>query len=457
MSKLLKLIILSVFLSGFIIACQPDESDDTEENTDTSVKTVPTEVPGITWRVENLEIMPDNADTSFALAAPDGHTIAYSRSKGEGSDLIYLLCSYDFRNENETCMEVTRNLSDIVSSNRIEHGAQWSPDSSRLAHTGFGLGFSENSDLSIIDLAESSRTVLIDDPGDEGRSLLRDDAQNISVENNPAWSPDGKQIAVEQVIFNISETEKYDPLLAIINIEDRTVQTIVHFMDTFPDMEQPIGVTSRIEWSPDGQKLAVVFTGNSSAFEPYLGLWIVDIDTKTMENVVANRAIVDSLELLSEQAFPESESQSNAFLVHPTQVQWLPDGQSILFVASLDYRAGPFMDRYSDVAYLYHLDSGELEALPSPSSLVEHPIHNMIIALSPGGSYVLVGGDTDLADGLGLSVNDKEITNLLWMVDLSDKSIQELGGLPRIILYEGEWGLGNTVLFGEYFFNLETE
>jgi hypothetical protein len=91
---------------------------------------------------------------------------------------------------------------------------------------------------------------------------------------SPAWSPDGRTIAFFASTYGIRETPRLK----------ENIRYELYFMD--PDKLEPVQVLQnitnayRIRWAFDSKQL--IFSGCFGQFESQCGLWLYDLDTKSL-------------------------------------------------------------------------------------------------------------------------------------------------------------------------------
>ncbi len=135
-------------------------------------------------------------------------------------------------------------------------GASWSPDSTRIAFSAskdVDLESSHSSDIYVLTVSDKSIKKIVDTP---------------SPDNNPVWSPDGKQIAYTTA--NGREFFYYANLLiAVVAADGGTPHLLSEAFDENPGL---------IAWSPDG----IYFSG---AQKTYAHLFRLNPSTKAIDTV----------------------------------------------------------------------------------------------------------------------------------------------------------------------------
>lgn len=135
-------------------------------------------------------------------------------------------------------------------------GFNWSPDSERLAFSATkdpDIASSYSADIYVLKVSDKSLKKIVDTKGPD---------------NNPVWSPDGKQIAYETA--NGSEFFFYqNSFIAVIPSDDGTPQILTESFDELPRI---------IAWSPDG----IYFGGLQKT---YSHLFRLNPATKAIEKV----------------------------------------------------------------------------------------------------------------------------------------------------------------------------
>jgi len=123
----------------------------------------------------------------------------------------------------------------LTSGKWIDLGPQWSPDGSLIAFSRYPLSSPPKREVWVMKA-----------DGSDARMLVRFDSgfnPNVAYDTTPAWSPDGKQLAVGGVV------EAADTALSVLVVDAATGTARVVSPDPAPDS---FGSYSP-SWSPDGQ------------------------------------------------------------------------------------------------------------------------------------------------------------------------------------------------------------
>lgn len=206
---------------------------------------------------------------SCASVSPDGSKLAFT-SQRDGNLDIYIA------QINNTELSTPINITNTL---LLHEGcpASWSPDSSRIVFSAIGEGYVKGDQIYTIDLDTSEQTQLTQD-------------ETITW-GDPAWSPDGKQIAVSAQ--RIKDEEIY-----LINTDGTNP---IQISESFAVNNAYLRTITSPAWSPDGTRIAFLSYSDGSP----------DIITL---NVNGDNKTTLSLDLFS-----------------ASSLAWTPDGKQFLF------------------------------------------------------------------------------------------------------------------------------
>jgi dipeptidyl aminopeptidase/acylaminoacyl peptidase len=319
----------------------------------------------------------------------------------------------------------------------------WSPDGAYLAVVGQPLSTMLATGLWLYDIeADSWRNLTGHDY--DGPLTATDDSPGpppgTAVEVQPAWSPDGEQIAVVRAV--IDDAGRFGPAhLALIDAGSGDVRELP--LLPAPDDHAAPGAVTGLEWSPGGAELAVSLWHRDSAPD-HNGLWLFDIAAEEYQQLTteadaraAFHDIYDELELTS--AGP---------------LKWSPDGSRLLLWAG-----APGQQPVAVWPFLVDRDSGELAAVPLPlhpnDTGTRRNIRPHQAAWSPDGAVLMVfalGLHPD-EDRRPLDPDGGSVRASVRLVDVAHNSETALGHLPlgpSAALYFAAWGADGDVIINGY-------
>ncbi len=317
----------------------------------------------------------------------------------------------------------------------------WSPDSTRLAVTSQPLVTLTDTDLWIFEIASETWTNLADD-GYEG-SLAGDAGhapQGTIVDVQPAWSPDGKSLAVERSIF--ADDGSYLPsYYAVIDAQTGAARDLAPAPGA-----ASTGATTSLAWSPDGTTLAAAVLHLTPDVESD-GLWLIDVASGAARQVVALAQIADALHGV----LADLEMTS----IGP--VVWSPDSTKLLLWAGktsgTPLQVWPFV---VDVA------SGAITSVPIPAhprdTATSRGLRPLQAAWSPDSQSVMVftfGLHPD-EDKTSLDPNESSVRGGVRILDLASGTNTLLGYLPlgKTPLYYATWATDGQVIIDGYHLTL---
>lgn len=398
------------------------------------------------WRVEAArpldEIVGEYTTPTQLYIAPDGHQIAFESQEGDSQ----VLCVLDVADPTPRCVSLPREAAYRFSYNDLYPALRWSPDGQQIALIGMPFMTFRDTDLGLIDLSpvEPAFTLLTDD-GYEGKLL--DLPSGVSIEANPAFSPDGSQIAFEQTVALL------DAMVTHISVLDlATGET--EFLTRLPgheDYERDFGSVISLEWSPDGSTLA--FSLRHYQFDPVVdGVWRMDVATGDLAPLVS---LTDAL-VAYQSIYPGADTQA-IDMIGP--VSWSPDGSRLLF-----WTGAPFQATGQVWACWLDLDSGDIHPVPLPETELDQGnrrgIWPMQAVWSPDGSSLLVVARLNFGISMDethmLIDSDEPPFTALYLIDVASGDYTLLGHLPHGTgqLFYASWGPDNDVFAGGFYLKL---
>jgi TolB protein len=222
-------------------------------------------------------------------------------------------------------------------------------------------------------------------------------------ERNPAWSPDGKQIAF------ISERERGSQIF-VMNADGSDVRNLTN---------DPKRFDSHPAWSPDGRRIAF-----STAFstppqnEQHREIWVMDADGENVTSLTAGANRYDALPywlpgnqigfFSDGQLWTMSASGKGAKAITSGDVEfkeaaWSPDGKSVAFISAKE-------TGYNRL-YVAHSDGSEITDIGTNGSADASP------AWSPDGKQIAFTATRSVEDMGTLFVVDADGQNRTRVLD----------------------------------------
>jgi len=235
--------------------------------------------------------------------SPDGKKIAFS-SEREGHVEIYVMDP-----DGSNPQRLTRTLT----GGKDSAGPNWSPDGKRIV-------FASNRDRDISDQAENRELYDIYAMDSDGSNVTRLTYSGGFGSDNPDWSPDGNQIAIDSRPDPNANREIY-----LMGADGSNVRRLTNTRFE----------SSHAVWSPDGKRIA--FQSNRDG---NMGIYVMDADGFHVQRIT-NTPIGQSL--------------------NPV---WSPDGKQIAFGSTRDGNMQ---------IYVVSSDGSDLRRLTSNTARDAHP------------------------------------------------------------------------------------
>jgi Tol biopolymer transport system component len=399
------------------------------------------------WRVESPVRLSEALDGFHSPAhqiyvAPDGRHVAY------GDPDHTAVCTLDVPTREETCIPLLPEMGYSFQPNDFFPALRWSPDSTKMALIGLPYHYLRDTDLGLVDLSGSlpSFANLADDsyvgtmrPGSIDRA--------VTIEINPAFSPDSTKIAVERTTVT-AEGQFARSTLAVFNLTTGEA----HDLSNLPGNEAyevDAGSIIGMDWSPDGSTLAVAL--HHQRPDPLFdGIWLVDVASGTWAQLIT----VDAAQAAVQTIYADT---GDVLVTAP--LRWSPDGSRLLFWAGDPGRfVGSLWVFWTD------LDSHDITAVQLPTSPEDQPRLRMNwpaqAVWSPDGSQLLVAVRMVMppnpAEAKPLVESGEVLTTALYLIDVPSGDRTLLGHLPRedAPAYIAAWGPDDEVIAGGYSFKL---
>jgi Tol biopolymer transport system component len=401
------------------------------------------------WHVKsivNLTEVMDSFDASplHIHLAPDGRHVAYG---GEDDSL----CILDIRAQQQQCITFDRDLAYTFQVNDFFPALRWSPDSMKIAVVGLPYQYLRDTDLGLVDLSGTEPTfTVLDDDGYVGnlRPGSIDPAANLEI--NPAFSPDGSQIAVERTKAG-TDGKFAQSTLTIFDLTTGEVRDVSK-LPGYEEFSVDAGSIISMDWSPDGTTLAVALR-HYRVDENYDGVWLVDVATGAWTRIIT---LADT----HANMLPLFGDTPVTLIFAP--VRWSPDGSRLLIWAD---DPGQYVGL--QWVFWFDLDSGDLTPIVLPSTESDWPNPRTEwptqAVWSPDGSQLLIA--THLADppdsrgAMPLVETDQELVTALYLIDVPSGTRTFLGHLPLEAApgFFAAWGPDGYVMAGGYSFELVRE
>ncbi|MBN1967176.1 MAG: PD40 domain-containing protein, partial [Anaerolineae bacterium] len=393
-----------------------------------------------TARPPGFESNPDQR-----IYSPDGRYIFYTTREQ--------LCRWDGALDQTECLDLPEGglLPSMISNSRPFNPSAISPDGSRLAVVGGTLIYSSEGDLWIIDFTDESFTQLLDDGVPEGDSISSsggNPAMTLPVQ--PAWSPDGTQIAFEYTT-TLANGDFAPSTLAVLDVASGAVRELTTLPGSQPG-EIDLGSTYGLAWSPDGTTLAASFR-HLDPDNTIDGIYLVDVATGETTQLFSRAALAAAEQTI----FPEGEHVA-AYPLH-----WSPDGTRLLFWADHtcpgDFRCiWPFVADVTTGALL----PVPLPLLPdSPPSIPTFSFGPLQAAWSPDGRALLVTtreAATYPGETIEMLVGEEGFLIVgVRLYDLETGEWRLLGHLPHVTAhwFTATWGPEGHVLINDHYLSLD--
>jgi hypothetical protein len=400
------------------------------------------------WQVTDAQALPIPGSASPRIfPAPDGTRIAYERIVRLNGQRDFYLCVLDVGEPEAFCTEPPEELSlprgfEPAPASPLVPFA-WSPDGAKLAVVGQPLSTMLATGLWLYDTEADSWQNLTGHDYD-GSLAATDDSPGpppgTTVEVQPAWSPDGDQIAVVRAV--IDDSGRFGPAhLTLVDAESGDVRELPPL--PAPDDHAAPGAVTSLTWSPNGATLAVSLWNRDSAPD-HNGLWLFSPAAGEYEQIIT--------EAKARTAFHEVYAELDLTSIGP--VMWSP-AESRLLVWAGD----PGQQPVAVWPFWIDRESSEMTAVPLP----EHPndtgarrnIRPQQATWSPDGASLLVFA-------LGLHPDEERVpldpdggsvrtsVRLVGVVRSSETVLGHLPLGPSAALYFAAWGADGDVVINGY-------
>jgi Tol biopolymer transport system component len=306
--------------------------------------------------------------------------------------------------------------------------------------------FLRDTDLGIADFAALSFTNLAND-GFAGNLLPGKTNGGVIIDIQPAWSPDGTQVAVERTVTD-SEGHFDKTTITVVDATTGAARDLT-LLPGHETWAMDAGTVMSLDWSPDGLMLA--FSLRHVDLDPaYDGIWLLDVASGQTTRLVSNADAVAALQAI----FPDFE---NLLAVAP--LSWSPDGSRLLFWAGNSGQVPPAI-----WGFWMDMNSREIQVLPLPStpqdSERQPEVWPVQAVWSPDGTRLLVAAQHSSApDPSTITLLDPERSDAAVSLHVIDPATGEdtlLGFLPSQVntLFRAAWGPDGDVVIDGYHLKL---
>ncbi|MBI5671359.1 MAG: PD40 domain-containing protein [Chloroflexi bacterium] len=400
------------------------------------------------WALTSATPLPIPNDASpRVFPSPDGTHVAYERAVRLNGHRDYYLCVL----EGVSTAEPACALAPLPLPSGFEPDPlsplvpfRWSPDGTQIAAVGQPLGTQADTDLWLLNVASGEWRNLTDDSYD-GALTAKDGnpapPAGVSIELQPAWSPDGTMIAVEHTVIN--DAGGFAPsTLAVVNVSNGEVRDL-GVLPGSADGAVDAGSVTGMDWSRDGATLALTLRHRDP--QPDVdGLWLVQVDSGESERILSMKDAESALQGVITGLALESLGP----------VVWSPDGTRLLFWAGNPSKrpavVWPFVLEVAE----HTVTAVTVPAHPSDKA-DRRVIRPLQAAWSPDGAALLVltfGFPTnETVNALDPQGDSPRLS--VRVVDVESGSDTALGHLPlgpSNALYFAVWGAGGAITNGYY-------
>lgn len=407
------------------------------------------------WTV--ISAQPLTLPTSVGLRiipAPDGRQIAYESAVRLNGHRDYYVCAQDATTSAEPlCFAPQEALPSGFdpAPTSFWQPFGWSSDSARLAVVGQPLGTQSDTDLRVLDPAAGTWVALANDGYEGPLAVMEGNAgppPGVSIEVQPAWSPDGTQIAVERTLTG--DGGQFAPsTIAVFDAASGEARDLTP-LPGHQDGVVNAGSVLSLAWSPDGATLAASVRHREADPEND-GIWLIDVNSGALERLVSLADAETALHGI----------YAGAALNAVGPLSWSPDGTRLLFWAG-----NPTRTPVVTWAFWIELENRVITALPLPAHPNDNENRRMIrpvqAAWSPDGSALLVAAlgvhPDDAPTPLDPTNADARIS--VYVVDVTTGQSHLLGHLPLgpvVSLYLASWGADGNALLDGYHLQLSAE
>ncbi len=415
-----------------------------------SPELTPTAAQDSSWRVKSPVSLSEtlagfNTLPHLIYIAPDGRHVAYGVKDDNA------VCSVDIPTRQESCVALPPELRYAFPLEDIFPAMRWSTDSTKIALVGVPYKYFYDADLGLADFSGPVPTFTnLADDGVVGGMHPGSFDPAMTLEVNPAFSPDSTQIAVEQTGV-IPERQFAQSTVSIFDLATGEVRDL-SMLPGNKIYQVDAGSVLSIDWSPDGTTLAVAL--RHVQIEPlYDGIWLVDIASGQWTRQVTPAGALAAMQTI----YPGIDD-----IFAATPVRWSPDGSRLLFWAG-----NPSAMNSRPWVFWLDLESGYV----TPIELPAHPNDPSNFRLiwpyqavwSPDGSQLLVAARLETPpepeEAMPLVETDGALGMALYLIDISSGDLTLLGHLPLELapIYVAAWGPDGDVIAGGFSFKLVHE